>query len=339
METVTVKIAMKNILVIEDDDFAYRSIELQLKTTGYTSDQILRQVQLCDIDRINADDIEIVLTDLSLLGYDCHTAFKKVKKKFPFTPIIVLCDISETEAAVKTIQHGAQDYLIKGDFDQKTLQKAMTCAIERTKILDKVLIEKQNLRAMINNTEDIIWSVDRNQKVILANNAYWERVKKISGKGKDEISVADFDKHLLKVWTGFYDQALRGELSKLIWSETDNGNKIYEEVRFNHIHDKHNNTTGVSCYSRDITKQYTHLKLIKKQNDQLRQIAWIQSHEVRGPVATILGLVHLFNLEDPGDPENKGILEKLTIAANQLDDIIKRINGHTIVGDKTTDMI
>jgi len=307
---------MKKILVIEDDDFAFRSIKLQLKKIGYPADSILRCTQLSDIDNIDAEVFEIVLTDLTLPGSECRDTFKKVKKKFPFTPIVVFTGTAEKEVAVNTIQQGAQDYLVKGEFNQKILEKTIQYAIERNKVLDRIFLEKQNLRAMINNTKDIIWSINKDHKIISANNSYWARVKKISGKGKDQVSIADFDKELADTWIGFYEQALKGR-------------KTYEEVRFNLIHNKDNNIIGVSCFSRDITKQYTHLKMIKKQNDQLRQIASIHSHDVRGPVATILGIAHLFNLEDPGNPENIEILENIKVAANKLDDIIKIINAHT----------
>ncbi len=68
---------------------------------------------------------------------------------------------------------------------------------------------------------------------------------------------------------------------------------------------------------------------IAYQNEQLRKIAWIQSHEVRAPVANIMGLVQLFNLNDPTDPYNGQILESLRIVSEKLDGIIKRITAHT----------
>ena len=51
---------------------------------------------------------------------------------------------------------------------------------------------------------------------------------------------------------------------------------------------------------------------------------------MRGPVASILGLVQLFNYDNPADPVNKEILEGIKYATNGLDDIIKE------VVDKTT---
>jgi tetratricopeptide (TPR) repeat protein len=68
-----------------------------------------------------------------------------------------------------------------------------------------------------------------------------------------------------------------------------------------------------------------HLAHIEAQSNVLTDIAQTQAHEVRGPVATILGLIHLFNHEDPTDPVNKDVIDKLDIATKKLDKVIKDI--------------
>ncbi len=325
---------MKRLLFIEDDDFSFKSIALLLENIGYSGDRIVRCACLGDMDDVDVPEFEIVLTDLTLPDSSHLETFERVVKKFPYTPIIVLTGTSEIEVAIRTIQQGAQDYLVKGEFNGKSLEKAIQYAIERTRILDKIFIEKQNLRAIINNTKDIIWSVDKDHNIISANEAFWERVEKICGKRKRDIQNNDLDKDLLRTWAAFYDRALSGEVYKMIWREDHDGSKTYEEVSFNLIHDKDQNIIGVSCFSRDITRQYKYLKMIKKQNDQLRKIAWVQSHEVRGPVASILGIAQLFNMGNPGHAENIEILENLQIAANKLDEVIKKINSYTTTAEE-----
>lgn len=82
---------------------------------------------------------------------------------------------------------------------------------------------------------------------------------------------------------------------------------------------------GLAVYLRDITEEKKKLIKIQTQTEKLKEIAWIQSHQVRGPLASILGLVDLFNHELPTDPLNKEILDNIKIAANNLDTIIKEI--------------
>ena len=68
-----------------------------------------------------------------------------------------------------------------------------------------------------------------------------------------------------------------------------------------------------------------HLERIKAQNTVLMDIAYIQSHEVRGPLSTIMGLVDLFNYEDPGDPANVELMEGISTVARRLDKVITEV--------------
>jgi len=64
---------------------------------------------------------------------------------------------------------------------------------------------------------------------------------------------------------------------------------------------------------------------LKTQNNKLREIAFLQSHQVRAPIANVQGLYQLFNFNNPSDPINTEILEKLKISSEALDAVIRRI--------------
>ncbi len=68
-----------------------------------------------------------------------------------------------------------------------------------------------------------------------------------------------------------------------------------------------------------------HLQHIEAQDTVLSDIAHMQSHNVRGPVATILGLVQIFNKENLADPINKDIIDGLTEVTEKLDVAVKEV--------------
>ncbi len=68
-----------------------------------------------------------------------------------------------------------------------------------------------------------------------------------------------------------------------------------------------------------------HIERIRAQKTVLKDIAYIQSHEVRGPVSTILGLTQLFNYDDLTDPTNSELMEGITTVANRLDKIVTEV--------------
>lgn len=68
-----------------------------------------------------------------------------------------------------------------------------------------------------------------------------------------------------------------------------------------------------------------HLAHIEAQSNVLSDIAHTQAHHVRGPIATILGLVKLYNMDDPADPLNKEVIEGLNIVTERLDTVVKDV--------------
>ena len=68
---------------------------------------------------------------------------------------------------------------------------------------------------------------------------------------------------------------------------------------------------------------------LKKQYDKLLKIAFMQSHQVRVPIANILGLFKLFNFEKPADPLNSEVLIQLKLVADSLDKMIDEIVKNT----------
>ena len=58
-------------------------------------------------------------------------------------------------------------------------------------------------------------------------------------------------------------------------------------------------------------------------------LAFLQSHQVRVPIANILGLIDLFEFDTPSDPINGVILNKLKTVAESLDIIIQEIVQNT----------
>jgi PAS domain S-box-containing protein len=67
-----------------------------------------------------------------------------------------------------------------------------------------------------------------------------------------------------------------------------------------------------------------------EQKRRLQEIAAISSHDIRRPVATIMGLVNLFDKKNPDNPLNKEIVEHLETTASELDEVIHVIVEKTI---------
>ncbi len=110
-----------------------------------------------------------------------------------------------------------------------------------------------------------------------------------------------------------------------------NKKPFYVEVVFNSILFEGKIAT-ISILT-DITEQVNYIQAIEKQNERFREIGWIQSHKVRGPLSSILGLAKLLETGDSTNAEIEEMIRGIQTASLQLDDVIREIVDKTCVGD------
>lgn len=72
----------------------------------------------------------------------------------------------------------------------------------------------------------------------------------------------------------------------------------------------------------DVTERRQKELQIERQNEQLRQISWIQSHKTRQPIATIQGLINILDKTTLTD-DNKEIVGMLERTIDKLDAVIQ----------------
>jgi signal transduction histidine kinase len=70
---------------------------------------------------------------------------------------------------------------------------------------------------------------------------------------------------------------------------------------------------------------------VQIQNDILLKYSYRNAHDLRGPVARLLGLASLVKLESP--PEHDFIMEKMVEQAHEIDHVVKQINVELTVAE------
>jgi K+-sensing histidine kinase KdpD len=73
------------------------------------------------------------------------------------------------------------------------------------------------------------------------------------------------------------------------------------------------------CQTKSSAIIESQVRQIQEQADVLKNIAHKQSHDIRGPIATILGLAQLFNYDNPEDHNNRVVLKGIADVAEKLD--------------------
>ncbi|GCC50482.1 hybrid sensor histidine kinase/response regulator [Chryseotalea sanaruensis] len=115
-----------------------------------------------------------------------------------------------------------------------------------------------------------------------------------------------------------------------ILNYSKSGREYWLDIEVRPIHNSQHKLTGFMAIEQDITDQkkveLERLALIdslQNRNKDLQQFSYIVSHNLRAPIAKIMGLVSIMESESE---ENKFLLTKLNEEAAQLDEVVKDIN-------------
>jgi PAS domain-containing protein len=249
-------------------------------------------------------------------------------------PFILITGSVSEEFAVQSIKAGADDYVLKDRL--KRLPTSIRSALEKARTEKE---KRDYMRAVIANealmkeAEELAhfgsWQVD-----LLTGKHQWsDEACRIFGYSPGEIdpNYEKFFKHVHPEDKSALKTAIEEAISHLPSQECEY-RIIDNENQIKNLHSKivvKRNLAGQAYqllgFTLDITRQKEQTKSLELQNLKLMEIAWVQSHEVRAPVARIMGLAQL--LKDY--PEQKldlpEALNQILSSANELDEIIRRI--------------
>ncbi|MEO5979668.1 MAG: PAS domain S-box protein [Chryseolinea sp.] len=198
---------------------------------------------------------------------------------------------------------------------------------------EKLLKSEKRFRAMIENNTDAIILHDENFVVQYSS----PMANKMLGIVDD-----NFDHEFLEmIHTDDYNMALHikaesrqhpGKIIPFMFRKKHrNGNFIWiEGVMTNMLHDE--NVQGIITNFRDISERKNAedekskmVTQLVEQNNDLHQFSFIASHNLRGPVARILGLLNLLNSEDMSE-QVSSILSMLKRSTVNIDNVIKDLS-------------
>ena len=150
-----------HILVVEDnpgDLFLFKEF---LHGTDLPVAGVRHAASLAEARQLLAvHSIDLLFLDLSLpdsFGLESYTLLQ------PFTQrvaVILLTGLNDAKVAMQALVMGAQDYLVKGDFDEKLLTRAIRYSLERLRNLQYLRESEERYRELFNNNPMPMWVFD-----------------------------------------------------------------------------------------------------------------------------------------------------------------------------------
>jgi len=123
------------ILLVEDNPGDARLFQIALEEAGSQAMAMEHVLRLeTALDRLEHESFSAVLLDLSLPDAHGLDTVTRARRAAPHVPIIVLTGLSDQETALRAVQEGAQDYLVKGEVEGPILVRSLRYAIERHRL-------------------------------------------------------------------------------------------------------------------------------------------------------------------------------------------------------------
>ncbi len=359
------------ILIVDDQLPNIILLENILNLTGFN--EILSTTDSTTaLEKIETHKPDILLLDLMMpevTGFDILAELEKTTESRDFMPVLVLTADTNPKSKEKALKLGASDFLTK-PFDISEVSLRIQNLLTTKYLMDQLKNQNDHLEDLVKiRTEQLQTAkeeAERNEKkyrlLFDANlddiNLFYidesgpsnfietnPASEAVLGYTKEELlklSISDID-------TGMVDnEYFQEKLQKLLEKgslefETvirkKNGELRNMEVKAN-IFELEGKKAVLNIY-RDITDRIKFIEAILKQNRAFKEIAWIQSHVVRAPLARMMGVIHL--LTDMDDLENKDpelykFIKMILDSAFELDQIIREISEKTAEAQKNQDL-
>jgi signal transduction histidine kinase/DNA-binding response OmpR family regulator len=331
-----------SILVIEDNPADQELLVENLQNTNLAIIDIKTAARLSDaITLLRQQSFSLIFLDFYLPDSSGMESFTVLSKENSKIPVIILSGLSDTELSLKAIALGAQDFLIKGDYTEQSLEKAVRYSIERKKNLE--IIEENNERhnTISKATNDIIWDWN-----LITNKVLW------TGQGlksyiSEDIAVKDIPDDFLI--NGLHPEERTNVIDSLdavissggsTWQcdhrfLKNDGSYAYMNTRGYISVDDANKPVRIIGSMQDITqRKNAELELISAKMEAVEarksqeQFLANMSHEIRTPMNGIMGMVQLIGGTNLSN-EQKEYVETIKESASNLLVIINDILDFT----------
>jgi PAS domain S-box-containing protein len=185
-------------------------------------------------------------------------------------------------------------------------------------------LEEQNLKALVNTFDDWVWSFDTNYTLVTANKAFFE-ARRLADK--EELRIGDnifknIQGHTYEKWRPVYEKALKGEVFTF---EEKRNNGLYEyfvEVYLSPVYNDSHEVIGCLGITRDITARKNAQHAIEGYAIKLEELAYKTSHDLRKPIANIIGMSNMLATGVINENEKAKTIDYIAESIKEVDTIV-----------------
>lgn len=173
------------VLLVEDDAADASLVRQMLRASGVPHFEVILATSLEEMHRrLSVDGPDVLLLDLSLPDSHGLATVQAGRRAAGTLPLIVLTGYNDTDFALRSLDAGAQDYLVKGDFNADGLVRAIRYAIGRTRLELAIHDAEERWRFALEGAGDGVWDWHLGSGEV----EFSSRWKEMLGYAEDEVS-------------------------------------------------------------------------------------------------------------------------------------------------------
>ncbi|BAY10422.1 hybrid sensor histidine kinase/response regulator [Calothrix sp. NIES-2098] len=260
------------VLLVEDNPGDVLLLEEFLKDVTATVVELKPVEQLDEaLSYLAHESFDVMLLDLSLPDSQGLETFIRAHNQAKSTPIIVLTGINDENLALRAMQEGAQDYLVKGQVTGDLLVRSMRYAIERQRIEDALRQSEERFRVALKNSPIFVFNQDLELRYTwVYNPAFGFTAEEMLGKRDSELIPLESAHHLtaLKLGVLVTGVGTRDEVS----ITTAQGTRYYD-MTIEPLRNELQQVIGITCACIDISERQAALQERKLADATIREQA------------------------------------------------------------------
>ncbi|MTI20157.1 response regulator [Fulvivirga sp. RKSG066] len=280
------------------------------------------------IDALEGTRFDLVISDNSLPKMDANRALRVVRSIDQDVPFIIISGSINQENAINAMYEGANDYLTKDDLSKLepvVIREVKEARLRRSKhkVEKKLLQTQASYQALAQSIMDVFFAID-NALII----TYWNETarREFNLLPKDVIGKYLYDVFPALKNSHVDEQFSLGLKTKTARYTTFKYSKKYHGIDAVEYFDGsiYPTADGASVILKKITDKKISEESLKNLNKELETLIYRLSHEIKGPMSSLLGLINVGRMEFQDHKINE-YLDKQESSVNLLNNTLKAL--------------
>jgi len=146
------------VLLIEDNPGDVRLVKEMLVDAGSSRFSLTHVGMIREgLALLKNGSYHVILLDLSLPDGHGLDTIRQVCAATSGLPVVILTGLDDETIAIRAVQEGAEDYLVKGQMDSNLLARAIRYAIERKRAEEKLRESEEKFRQLAENIREVFY--------------------------------------------------------------------------------------------------------------------------------------------------------------------------------------